>query len=290
MSGLATDEIRELRRLHLQVGRRVDALFAGEYRSAVRGQGMEFEESRSYSPGDDVRHIDWNVTARAGEPHVKVFREERQLNLLLVVDVSGSTRVGVGGRDGRTDRRLQTARVAGSLAYASLRNRDRVGLVTFSDRVERYVTPRTTRGHAWTVIQAIFEAEAEGRGTNLTEVLGFVARVQRRRSVVVVVSDFLDEGPWDRVLGTLARRHVVHAVCMTDALDQGLGDLGLVEVVDAETGLPAVVDARSLGGRWSVAGRLSRLRATGARAFAVDTGDDPFVTMLHQLHRLGARR
>ncbi len=290
MSGLSTEELRELRRLHLQVGRRVDALFAGEYRSAVRGQGMEFEESRAYAPGDDVRHIDWNVTARASEPHVKVFREERQLNLLLVVDVSGSTRVGSGGRDGRTDRRLQTARLAASLAYASLRNRDRVGLITFSDRVERYVTPRTTRGHAWTVIQAIFEGKAEGRGTNLTEALGFVARAQRRRSVVVVVSDFLDEGAWDRVLGTLARRHVVHAICMTDALDDGPKNLGLLDIVDAETGEPMVVDTSALTGLAPVATRLARLRSCGVRAFAVDTADDPFMALLHQFHRLGGRR
>ena len=116
MSLLSPEELRELRRLHLFAGRRVDSLLGGEYRSAVRGRGMEFEEVRQYFPGDDVRHIDWNVTARTGEPFIKVYREERQVTVLLVVDVSGSTRVGTGGRDGRTDRRLQIARVAGGLA------------------------------------------------------------------------------------------------------------------------------------------------------------------------------
>ena len=119
---LTAEELRELRRVHLAAGRRVDALLAGEYRAAVRGQGMEFEEVRAYVPGDDVRHIDWNVTARTGEPFIKVFREERQLTVQLVVDVSGSARVGSGGRDGRTVRRLQIARIAGGIAYASIRN------------------------------------------------------------------------------------------------------------------------------------------------------------------------
>lgn len=288
---LTPDELREIRRLHLQVGRRVDALFAGEYRAAVRGQGMEFEEARAYSPGDDVRHIDWNVTARAGEPFVKVFREERQLTLLLVVDVSGSARVGSGGRDGRTDRRLQTARVAASLAYASLRNRDRVGLVTFSDRIERHLVPRTTRGHAWAVIQAIFEAHATSRGTDLAGALGHAARTLHRRSVVVVVSDFLDEGPWGPILGTLAQRHQVHAICLTDPLDDGLVGLsGLVEVVDAETGRPAVVDAATWFGRRPVAERVAALRRCGARPVVIGTGDDPFVALLHAFHQAGARR
>jgi uncharacterized protein (DUF58 family) len=290
VSLLTPEEIREIRRLHLQVGKRVDSLFAGDYRSAVRGRGMEFEEVRAYSPGDDIRHIDWNVTARTGEPFVKVFREERQLTLLLVVDVSGSTRVGAGGRDGRTDRRLQLARIAGGLAYASFRNRDRVGLVTFSDRVERYLSPRRTRGHTWAVIQSVFDPHAHGSGTDLRQALGFVAGVQKRRAVVVVVSDFLDEGRWDATLGALARRHSVYTVCVTDPLDDGLAGLGLVEIVDAETGRPALVDAAALTGRTSVDARLQRLRRAGARAFAVGTSDDALALLHQQFQRLGARR
>jgi uncharacterized protein (DUF58 family) len=290
MSLLTPEELREIRRLHLQAGRRVDALFAGDYRSAVRGRGMEFEEARAYQPGDDVRHIDWNVTARTGEPFIKVFREERQLSALLVVDVSGSTRVGTGGRDGRTDRRLQLARVAGGLAYATFRNRDHVGLVTFSDKVERYLSPRRTRAHVWAVIQAVFEGEATSRGTDLTAALSFVASTQKRRAVILIVSDFLDPGPWDRTLGALARRHTVHAVCLTDPLDDGLGGLGLVEVQDAETGRTRLVDGATLIGRQSTEQRLTRLRRTGAKAFALSTEHDAFSELHSQFHRLGKHR
>lgn len=287
---LTPEELRELRRLHVSAGRRVDSLFAGEYRSAVKGQGMEFEEVRQYVPGDDVRHIDWNVTARTGEAHIKVFREERQVTVLLVVDVSGSTRTGSGGRDGRTDRRLQIARVAGGLAYASLRNQDRVGLVTFTDRIEGYLVPRRTRGHTWAVIQAVYAAQAAGRGTDLAEALRFVRRIQRRRAVVVLVSDFLAEGPWERLLGTVAARHKVHAVCVHDPVDANVRGLGLMEVVDAETGRTRLVDGWTHLAGHAVPDRLARLRRTGARVVSLSTRDDPFAVLMQHFQREGARR
>jgi uncharacterized protein (DUF58 family) len=290
MSSLTAEELRELRRLHLVAGRKVDSLFAGDYRSAVRGQGMEFEEVREYNPGDDVRHIDWNVTARTGEPFVKVFKEERQLTVLLAVDVSGSTRVGSGGRDGRTDRRLQMARVAGGLAYASIRNQDRIGLVTFSDRVEAFLTPRRSRGHAWAVIQTVFAGEGRHRGTSLPEAFRFIRQVQRRRAVVILVSDFLDDSDWDLLLGSLARRHKVHALLVTDPLDEGFRKLGLTETVDAETGRRRVVDGRFTGAVQSVDERLKRLRRTGAGAVAIRTTDDPFQVLHGYFQHAGRRR
>lgn len=290
MSSLTAEELRELRRLHLAAGRKVDSLFAGDYRSAVRGQGMEFEEVREYNPGDDVRHIDWNVTARTGEPFVKVFREERQLTVLLAVDVSGSTRVGSGGRDGRTDRRLQIARVAGGLAYASIRNQDRIGLVTFSDRVEAFLTPRRSRGHAWAVIQTVFAGTGRHRGTSLPEMFKFIRQVQRRRAVVILVSDFLDDSDWDLLLGSLARRHKVHALLITDPLDEGFRKLGLTEIVDAETGKRRVVDGRFTRPLQSVDERLKRLRRTGAGAVAISTADDPFKVLHGYFQNTGRHR
>jgi len=287
---LTPEEVRELRRLHITAGRKVDSLFAGDYRSAIRGQGMEFEEVRAYVPGDPVRHIDWNVTARTGDPFVKVFREERQVTVLLVVDVSGSTRVGSGGRDGRTDRRLQIARVAGGLAYAGIRNQDRIGLVTFTDQVESYLSPRRVRGHAWAVIQAVYEARGRGRGTDLSEVLRFVHKIQRRRAVVVLVSDFLDSGGWDAALGALSRRHKVHAVVVHDPLDAGLPGLGLLEVVDAETGRTGIVDAGSWVAAHSLTDRVDRVRRCGAGAVALSTGEDPFGVLHGYFQRQGARR
>lgn len=283
---LTAEELRELRKLQITAGRKVDSLFGGDYRSAVRGRGMEFEEVREYYPGDDVRHIDWNVTARTHQPHVKVFREERQATVMLCVDVSGSTRVGTGGRDGRTSRRLQMARVAGGLAYASIRNRDTVGLVTFTDRIEKVLVPRKSRGHAWAVIQAAYEGKAHGRGTDLATALGHVSRVQRRRAVLVVVSDFLDPGPWPRILGAMCRKHTVHAVLVHGGLDERLPDLGLVDVYDPETGRVRTVDARMLAAGPSVESRMSALRRAGARALALSLDEDPFLALHQHFQRM----
>jgi uncharacterized protein (DUF58 family) len=287
---LTAEELRELRRLHVSAGRRVDSLFAGDYRSAVRGQGMEFEDIREYVPGDDVRHIDWNVTARTGEPFIKVYREERQVTVLLVVDVSGSTRVGSGGRDGRTDRRLQIARIAGGLAYASLRNQDRVGLVTFSDRIESYLAPRRSRGHTWAVIQTVYEGQTTNRGTDLAEAVRFVRQVQRRRAVLVFVSDFLAPSGWERAMGSLARKHKVHGVMVTDPIDEGLGQLGLVDLVDAETGATRLVDGRTMSPRVPLEDRLQALRRTGTRAVALSTTDDPYAVLHRHFQREAGRR
>ncbi len=290
MSALTPDELRELRRLHVQLGRRVDSMFAGDYRAAVRGQGMEFEEVRSYFPGDDVRRIDWNVTARTGEPFVKVFREERQLTLVLAVDVSGSMRVGSGGRNGRTDKRLQTARVAGGLAFAGVRNRDRVGLVLFSSQIEEYLSPRSSRGHTWAVIQKVYEASGQHPGTDLRGALGFLAQVQRRRAVIVLVSDFLDDGAWLKVLGPVARRHQVHAIVVHDPLEEGLRNLGLLQVQDAESGRRQVIDARASGPVTPVDDRVKALRRAGCRAVALSTDDDPFQVLHRHFQAEGARR
>jgi uncharacterized protein (DUF58 family) len=293
--GLSPDEVREVRRLHLQASRAVDALFAGDLRSSVRGRGMEFDEVRAYQPGDDIRHIDWNVTARSGEPFVKVFREERQNTVLLLVDVSGSTRVGSGGRDGRTDRRAQLARVAGGLAYASFRNRDRVGLLTFSDRVERWLSPRRSRGHVWGVIQAVFAGASTSRRTDLAAALTWLSGVQRRRATIVVVSDFLDPGSWERPLTALAARHTVHAVCVHDPLDERLEGLGLVELVDSETGAVWTADAgdaeAALRGRMPLSERLERIARTGARGLAIGTEEDAFAALRAAFHprRKGGR-
>lgn len=283
---LTADELRQIGRLHVQVGRSVDALLAGEYRSMFRGSGMEFEEVRCYNPGDDIRRIDWNVTARSGEPFIKVFREERELTMLLIVDRSGSVRFGGGGQDGRTDKRLQIARLAGAMAYAALRSNDRVGLLTFSDGVEQYVPPRKSRGHAWQVIRAAFETLDADHGTNLGAALTHAQKVLKRRSAVIVLSDFLGPTVWTEPLRILLRRHRVHAFMVHDPLENGLPDLGLVTVQDAETGALHTVDANHWHAQTSVERRLMDVRRLGVRATAVSTRDDAFVK-LHAHFRSG---
>lgn len=295
---LTADELLQIRRLHLQLDRRVDSPFAGEYRSAFRGLGMEFEEVRPYVPGDDVRHIDWNVTARTGEPFVKQFREERELTLLLVLDMSGSMRFGGGGRDGRTDKRLQLARVAGALAFAAIRNGDRVGMLAFTEEVEQFLPPRRARGHAWQVLRAAFAQPPARRGTDLVGALERTMASLRRRAVVCVLSDFLG-GPGDdlaaprfsRPLGVLARRHQVNAFLVHDPLEESIpAGIGLVELEDAETGQRRLVDTSRLRPRLPVAERLQQIRRTGAWASAVSTADDPFAQLLQHFRRLERSR
>lgn len=287
---LTPDELRRIRRVSLQAGRRVDSLFAGGYRSAFKGRGMEFEEVRPYVPGDDVRHIDWNVTARTRAPFVKEFREERELTLVLAVDVSGSMAFGSGGEDGRTDKRLQQARVAGGLAYAAIRNNDRVGLLAFAEDVELFVPPRKSRGHVWRVIRSVFEHDAQGQGTDLAGALGTLNRVLGRRAEVCVISDFLDIEGAERPLGSLAARHRVHTLLIHDPLEEALPGLGLIELSDAETGRRRLIDGRRLERFEPVDARLARLRRTGARASAISTREDPFHRLMLHFQRVGATR
>lgn len=281
---LTPEELRQIRRLHVQAGRRIDALVAGEYRSAFKGSGMEFEEVRPYSPGDDVRRIDWNVTARSQEPFIKQFREERELTLLLVLDVSGSVRFGSGGRDGRTDKRLQMARVAGGLAYAALRSNDRVGLLAFTDRVERYLPPRKSRGHGWAVIRETFEHTGQGHRTELNAALQYTHRILRRRAVVVILSDFINPTPIDASLGALSRRHRVHALLFHDPREHALARVGLLHLQDAESGQVALVDAARISVEHRIEDRILALRRLGVSATAVSTDDDAFQS-LHQHFR-----
>lgn len=287
---LTTEELRQIKRLHLQLNRRVDSPFAGQYRSAFRGRGMEFEEVRPYVPGDDVRHIDWNVTARAGEPFIKQFREERELTLVLVLDVSGSLRVGSGGKDGKTDKRLQQARLAGALAWAAVRNGDRVGMLTFTEQVEEFLPPRKSRGHAWAVLQAAFAPPPARRGTDLGLALERLARSLRRRSVICLLSDFLAPSSFERPLAVLARRHHVNAFLIHDPQEARLPALGLIEVEDAETGRRKLIDAGALFAREALQGRLARLRKSGAWATAIGTEEDPFAGLLAHFHRLERMR
>lgn len=284
---LTADELRQIGRLHVQVGRNVDALLAGEYRTAFRGSGMEFEEVRAYSEGDDVRRIDWNVTARSGDAFVKVFREERELTMLLIVDRSGSVRFGTGGADGRTDKRLQIARLAGSLAYVALRSNDRVGLVSFSNGVERYLPPRKSRGHAWQIIRETFSQLDGDRGTDLAAALRHANQVLKRRAAVIVLSDFESPAGYLDPLRVLARRHRVHAFVVHDPGESALPNVGLLTLRDAESGRLLTVDAAALGTKTTPESKRAELRRMGVACSVVSTRDDAFAR-LHQ-HFRGAR-
>lgn len=279
---LTPDVLRRLRRLDVRVRGLVDTFFSGRYHTAFKGQGMTFAEVRPYVAGDDVRALDWNVTARTGEAHVKVFEEEREQTLLLVVDVSGSLDVGA---EGRTRRDL-AAEVVALLTFAAQRNHDRVGLVLAAGEVEHVVPPARSRTHALRLLRDVFAHRPRTSGTDLAGVLAYAQRMLRHRSIVVVVSDFAAEG-FARPLARLASRHDVVAVRLADQGDATLPASGLVALEDAETGTVRVVDAADRGVREAFA-RHAEARSEGLRqifaragvdAVDVGTGDDAFALL-----------
>ncbi|MBA3260576.1 MAG: DUF58 domain-containing protein [Gemmatimonadales bacterium] len=228
---------REVRRLEITTRHLVRDIVAGEYSSAFRGRGVEFAEVREYQPGDDVRTIDWNVTARLGSAYVKRYLEERELSVLFVVDRSAS-----GGFGSRVRTRGELgAEVVAVLAFAAARNNDRVGLLLATDRVERFTAPRKGRRHALRVISELLAFEPEGRGTDLAVALDALEPALRRRAVIFVVSDFLTAG-YESALARLARRHDLVAIQLVDRRERALPDVGLVTLWEPESGAWRVVD------------------------------------------------
>lgn len=247
MDATRTREIlRQVRKLEIRTRRLVQETMAGQYHSVFKGRGMDFEEVREYLPGDEVRAIDWNVTARTGRPFVKKFTEERELTLLLMVDLSGS---GCFGSRARSKREL-AAEAASLLAFSALQNQDKVGLVLFTDRVEKYLPPAKGRSHVLRIVREILFHEPAHPGTDLAGALEFAGRVVRRRAVTFLLSDFLvpgheEEGlpePVRKALVTTARRHDLVAVATADPRESELPDVGWLTLEDAETGETLEID------------------------------------------------
>jgi len=234
---LSPDLFAKIKAIQIRTQRVVNDVFAGEYESAFKGRGMEFEEVREYRPGDDIRHIDWNVTARMGLPFVKVHREERELTVMLLVDVSSSGSFGSGSKA----KNEVAAEVAALLAYTAIKSNDRVGLVIFSDRVEHYIPPKKGRAHVWRVIRDILSFRPARRSTDLAGALEYLSKVTPRRAVTFLISDFQDED-FDHRLRIAARRHDVTAVTVGDRREEELPRIGILELEDAETGEVILVD------------------------------------------------
>ncbi len=235
---------RQIRRLEIRTKGLVDSFFGGEYHSAFKGRGMLFSEVRPYQYGDDVRQIDWNVSARSDEPFVKVFEEEREQTVLLVVDLSGSAFFGTHSKL----KRDLMAEVCALIAFSAIQNNDKVGLLLFSDRVERFVPPQKGRRHVLRIVRDLYAHEPQGRGTDVAVALDHALHVLRRRSVVIVVSDFMADA-YERSLRILARKHDVVALHVTDPREQTLPAIGLVTLQDAETGERVVIDTANRGAR-----------------------------------------
>lgn len=229
--------LKKIHLIHIRTNHLVNDVMAGEYESAFRGRGMEFEEVREYQPGDDIRAIDWNVTARMGRPFVKLFREERELIVMLMVDVSSSQHFG-------SQQKMKNeiaAEVAAVLAYTAIRSNDKVGLILFTDRVEKYVPPKKGRGHVWRLIKEIMNFEPERQKTDVAEALDYLGRVARRRCICFLVSDFIASG-FEKALRLSNKRHDIVAVSLKDPRELELPRVGFVELEDAETGETVLLD------------------------------------------------
>jgi len=283
--GRATRELlKRVRRIEIASRRTVNNQLAGSYHSVFKGRGMAFADVRPYAPGDEIRFIDWNVTARTGELHVKQFTEERELTVFICVDVSRSLEFGTRGRE----KRELAAEIAALLAMSAMRNQDKVGLITFSDRVETFIPPRKGRGQVLRVIREVLTARAKGSRTDLETVLRHISQAIRKQAVVFLISDFSGvlggriNSPAERALRTAGRRHDLICMEVTDPLEEALPDAGVVEMVDVETGEKKLVDtssahirrvfkARMLEERTA---RVDRLKRLGLDHLVLTTGHD----------------
>ena len=232
--------LKKVRQIEIRTNREVTDVLGGQYHSVFKGHGMEFEEVREYLPGDEVRSIDWNVTARFGHPYIKKFKEERELTVILIVDVSASGQFG----SVRQTKNELAAELAAVLAFSAIRNNDKVGLIMFTDQIEKYVPPKKGRRHVLRVIREILAFQPKGRGTNLKAALDYLNHVQSRRAVTFVLSDFQvqDEETVRKKLRVASKRHDVVALSLRDPREEELPAVGLVELRDAETDERALVD------------------------------------------------
>ncbi len=237
---ISKEILKKVRKIEIRTKGMVNNIFGGEYQSAFKGRGMEFSEVREYHYGDDIRQIDWNVTARTGDAFIKVYEEEREQTLMLCVDISPS---GVFGSQSQSKMEL-AIEICAVLAFSAIKNSDKVGLVLFTDRIEKVIPPKKGRLHVLRLIRELLTTEPEGEGTDLSEALSYVNRLLNRRAIVIMASDFQDSG-YDKQLKITNRKHDLVNLMINDPLEDELPDLGIVPLHDAESGEEVLVDTSS---------------------------------------------
>ncbi|UCD18300.1 MAG: DUF58 domain-containing protein [Candidatus Zixiibacteriota bacterium] len=244
--------LKNIRRIEIRTKRLVNDLFSGEYHSTFKGQGMEFEEVRHYQPGDDIRLIDWNVTARTGFPHVKKFREERELSVIFLVDMSSS------GHFGTRDRFKEetAAELCALLAFSAIKNNDKVGMIIFTDRIEKFIPPKKGRAHVLRLIREILYFRPAGTGTDIAGALEYFNRIIKKKSVVFLISDFLSEH-YLKPLQIANRKHDIIGMKVSDPREMSFDNVGLIELEDAETGETVIIDTGSREFRREFASRAT---------------------------------
>lgn len=284
--------LQKIRQIEIRTKHLVNDVFSGEYHSVFKGRGMEFAEVREYEPGDEIRSIDWNVTARLGRPYIKRFIEERELTVILMADVSAS------GHFGTVNRMKSeiTAEICALLAFAAIQNNDRVGLLMFTDQIEKFIPPKKGRTHILRVIREVLYTRPGHTGTDLTQALEYLNRLLTRRSIVFILSDFLAED-YMKPLRVASKRHDVVAVTITDPRELSLPGIGLIELEDAETGEEVLVDTGDADWRRQYAeynealrdARDQQFRVTGVDAIHIRT-DEPYIDPLLQFFKLRERK
>ena len=239
---METEElIRQVRRIEIKTRGLSNDFFAGQYHSAFKGRGMSFAEVREYTYGDDVRDIDWNVTARWNRPYVKVFEEERELTVMLLIDVSGSLNFGTR----RNTKRTVVTEIAATLSFSAIQNNDKIGVIFFSDKVEKYIPPKKGRKHILYIIRELLGFEPESKKTDVSAALEFLSRMQKRRCTAFVLSDFYDRKDFERPLQVCRMKHDVVGIQVYDPLQKALPNVGLLRIHDAETGHEQYIDTSS---------------------------------------------
>lgn len=275
---LTTSEIiKKVRALEIKSKKITTDLFTGEYHSAFKGKGMSFKEVREYAAGDDIRFIDWNVSARFGHPFSKVFEEERELTVMLLVDISNSS---IFGTVHSTKRELITE-LAAVIAFSAVNNNDKVGVIFYSDLIEKYIPPKKGKQHALYIVRELLSMEPKGKGTMMSKALRFFSNSTRQKSIAFVLSDMLDENYKD-ALRIAARKHDVIGLKIYDRMDKDLSDMGLIQVQDAETGKRQWVDTSNSFVRYDHEQQFFRLteqavehfKLAGSDLLHVRTGDD----------------
>ncbi|MCF7826146.1 MAG: DUF58 domain-containing protein [Candidatus Marinimicrobia bacterium] len=289
---LNRDLLKKVKKIELSTRHLVNEVFGGEYHSVFKGRGMEFAEVREYTPGDDIRTIDWNVSARTGIPHVKLFEEERELTVMILVDASAS---GAFGTRVQMKRAL-AAELSAVLAFSAVKNNDKVGLIIFTDQVEKYIPPRKGRSHVLRVIREVLNHEPENQGTSINTALEFMSRVIRKRSVTFMISDFLDKD-YERSIKQASRKHDMLSFHLQDPWEIELPNLGLIQIHDGETGETSLINTGNASLRKTYADK-SRERFDTLQAFFKSNGldylpvrtDVPYVDSLISFFRKRASR
>ena len=239
---METSEIlKKVRKIEIKTRGLSSNIFAGQYHSAFKGRGMAFSEVREYQFGDDVRDIDWNVTARFHRPYVKVFEEERELTVMLMIDVSGSHDFGTQ----RQMKRDMVTEIAATIAFSAIQNNDKIGVVFFSDRIEKYIPPKKGRKHILYIIREMLDFQPESKRTDVKQAVEFLSGVQKRRTTAFILSDFYVREDFQQSLQICSRKHDVVAIQVYDVRAKELPDVGLMKVVDAETGFEQYIDTSS---------------------------------------------